>query len=61
MDNISQGSQKELKESFNEFWEGDREVMIKGDPTLAKKMATPEALLKETTIEVVTLVWSLKN
>lgn len=34
--------------------------MIKGDPTLAKKMVTPEAL-KETGIEVVTLVWSLEN
>lgn len=30
-----------------------------GDPTLAKDVVAPEALLKMTEVEVVTLVWSL--
>lgn len=40
------------------FGQGNREVLIKGDPTLTKKVVTPEAL-KETKIKAVTLVWSL--
>lgn len=40
------------------FAQGEREVMIRGDPTLARKVVAPEALLKETEIEAMTLVGS---
>lgn len=36
--------------------QGEREVLIKGDPTLTKKVVTPEALLKETKIEAIMLI-----
>lgn len=35
--------------------------MIRGDLTQTKKVVTPKALLKETEIEAVTLVWSLRQ
>ncbi|WVY95606.1 hypothetical protein V8G54_027757 [Vigna mungo] len=38
-----------------------KEVVIKGDPSLTQKMVTPKALLKETEIEIMTLVWSLSQ
>lgn len=34
----------------------EKEVMIKGNPTLTRKMITLEALLKETEMETMTLV-----
>jgi len=34
-----------------------QQVQIKGDPSLTKKIVTPQGLLKETKIEAVTLVW----
>ncbi|XP_017413041.2 uncharacterized protein LOC108324610 [Vigna angularis] len=36
-------------------------VEIKGDPTLTRRMVTPEVLLKEKEIEAMTLVWSLSQ
>lgn len=41
------------------FGHGEREVLIKGDPTLTKRVVSPEALLKDTKIKVVTLLWGL--
>jgi len=34
-------------------------VNIQGDPTLTKRIVTPQALLKETEIEAISLVWEL--
>jgi len=39
-------------------WKGQH-VTIKGDPTLARKVVTPQALLKETEIEAMTILWEL--
>lgn len=41
------------------FGQKNEKVVIKGDPTLIRKVASLEALLKETEIEVVTLVCGL--
>jgi len=47
---------KTLAMSFSE--KGDK-VQIKGDPTLKKRVISPEALLKEIKIEAITLTWEL--
>lgn len=41
------------------FKQRDKRVVIKGDPTLAKKLVELEALLKMKEVKVVKLVWSL--
>ncbi|WVZ14471.1 hypothetical protein V8G54_012037 [Vigna mungo] len=41
------------------FNQDAREVRIQGHPTLTKRVITPEALLKETEIEVVSVVWNM--
>ncbi|XP_017428812.2 uncharacterized protein LOC108336878 [Vigna angularis] len=40
---------------------GGEEVEIKGDPALTRRVVTPEALIKEKGIEIMTLVWSLSQ
>ncbi|XP_052727710.1 uncharacterized protein LOC128195001 [Vigna angularis] len=40
---------------------GGEEVEIKGDPALTRRLVTPEALIKEKGIEIMTLVWSLSQ
>ncbi|KOM47146.1 hypothetical protein LR48_Vigan07g085000 [Vigna angularis] len=40
---------------------GGREVEVKGDPSLTRRVVTPEALIKEKGIEMMSLVWSLSQ
>lgn len=38
------------------FKQGGKEITIRGDPTLAREVIAPEALLKITEVDIVTLI-----
>ncbi|WVZ19392.1 hypothetical protein V8G54_006714 [Vigna mungo] len=51
----------EIKDKLYLFELRGKEVEIKRDPTLTRRVVTPEALLKEREIETMTLVWNLSQ
>ncbi|XP_052734051.1 uncharacterized protein LOC128196609 [Vigna angularis] len=43
------------------FKQGGREVIIRGDPTLAQEVIAPAAMLKITEVETVAVMWGLRQ
>lgn len=43
------------------FKQGGKEITIRRDPTLAREVIAPEALLKITEVGIVTLIWGLRR